>query len=105
MKAKRMIELLTILTSSPSDSRGFETRESQFERLQQYRHDVLRELAAMQRDHPLIHRMFESINAEMPSDGGDRDTIRLKAGSSSSAKNPNSVHIQAVVSSTLASGV
>jgi hypothetical protein len=37
----RIIELLTILTSTLEPSRGFETRESEFERHQQTKHRAL----------------------------------------------------------------
>jgi hypothetical protein len=69
-----IIELLSILASEPMPSQGFELPENEFEDHQKRRHKALREIARLQ-GNPVVHKMLEPINREMPADGGTRDQV------------------------------
>jgi hypothetical protein len=64
----RIIELLAILASDPSPSRGFETQESEFERHQQERQKALLELARLQ-NNPAVCQMLSRVTREVSSNG------------------------------------
>jgi hypothetical protein len=72
--SNHIIELLSILASDPTPSRGFETKESEFERHQQRKHEALREIAQLQ-GNPVVHKMLATVNREMPANGGTRDQV------------------------------
>jgi hypothetical protein len=69
---RRIIELLQILTSDPTQSPGFELPENTFEQHQIKKHEALRKLARLQ-SNPAIWRMFASLNRELPD--GTRDQV------------------------------
>jgi hypothetical protein len=73
-----VIDLLSILASDPTPSRGFETQEREFERHQQRKHEALREIAQLQ-GNPVVHKMLSAINREVPADGGTRDQVLYAA--------------------------
>jgi hypothetical protein len=76
--SNHIIELLSVLASEPSPSRGFETQESEFERHQKSKHEALREIAQLQ-GNPVVHKMLSAINREVPADGGTRDQVLYAA--------------------------
>jgi hypothetical protein len=70
--SNHIIDLLSILASDPSPSRGLEMPENTFEQHQIKKHEALRKLARLQ-SNSAIWRMFASLNRELPD--GTRDQI------------------------------
>jgi hypothetical protein len=103
----RIIELLAILASDPSPSRGFETQESEFERHQQERQKALLELALLQND-PTAWQMLTRVTREVSSNGGIivselsgilRDQVLQRVGKYAAILLPELLRVQAKESS------
>jgi hypothetical protein len=84
----RIVELLTVLTSSPMPSRGFELPENEFERHQQTKFRALLELARLQNDQDVWQALTRVAHEVSPTGGiilnrldrDERDRVLQKVG-------------------------
>jgi hypothetical protein len=104
--SNHIIELLSVLASDPSPSRGFETQESEFERHQQERQKALGELARLQ-NNPAVRQMLSRVTGEVSNgsiivselSGILRDQVLQRVGKYAAILLPELLRVQAKESS------